>query len=144
MEIPSKAVVDLSNTSYLWPYNTVPQSSLDGRQIPIQRGKVLGGSSAVSTCNVQESFYGLYQNLSDFLFWTRGSQDDFDRYARVTGDSGWSWNSILPYYKKVRDLPNLVTIIFNSISWKLSLHQEMDTTQLVNSIQVFMDFPVLS
>ena len=52
LEIPLISPVDLSNTSYLWPYNTVPQGGLDGRQIPIQRGKVLGGSSSVSTCNV--------------------------------------------------------------------------------------------
>ncbi len=59
LEIPLISPVDLSNTSYLWPYNTVPQGGLDGRQIPIQRGKVLGGSSSVSACKVQESFRGL-------------------------------------------------------------------------------------
>lgn len=34
------------------------------------------------------------------MVYTRGSQSDFDRYAQVTGDSGWSWNSMLPYFKK--------------------------------------------
>ncbi len=53
LEIPLFAPTDLSNTSYLWPYNTVPQYGLDGRQIPIQRGKVLGGSSSVSTYIIQ-------------------------------------------------------------------------------------------
>ena len=34
--------------------------------------------------------------------YTRGSADDYDRWARVTGESGWSWNELLPYFKKVR------------------------------------------
>jgi len=34
--------------------------------------------------------------------YTRGSADDYDRWARVAGDSGWSWSKLLPYFKKVR------------------------------------------
>ena len=37
----------------------------------------------------------------DFMIYTRGSEDDFNQYAEVTGDSGYSWSSIEPYFKKV-------------------------------------------
>lgn len=37
----------------------------------------------------------------DGLAYTRGSSDDYDRYAKLTGDPGWSWNNILPYLRKV-------------------------------------------
>lgn len=33
--------------------------------------------------------------------YTRASSEDFDRYAAVSGDSGWSWKNILPYYTKL-------------------------------------------
>ena len=33
----------------------------------------------------------------DTLAYNRGSRDDWDRFARVTGDSGWSWDSMEPY-----------------------------------------------
>jgi choline dehydrogenase-like flavoprotein len=36
------------------------------------------------------------------MAYTRGSKEDFDRIAKVSGDQGWSWNSLLPYMKKVR------------------------------------------
>lgn len=36
------------------------------------------------------------------MLYTRTSSDDFDRYARVTNDSGWSWESLQPYIFKVR------------------------------------------
>jgi len=36
----------------------------------------------------------------DFLMYTRGSQDDWDRYAAVSGDHGWSWKKMMKYFKK--------------------------------------------
>lgn len=41
------------------------------------------------------------ENVSDYMVYTRGSTEDFDRYAAVTGDSGWSWENALTYFKKV-------------------------------------------
>lgn len=37
------------------------------------------------------------------MSYTRGSKDDFDRWARVTGDDGWSWDKMLPCILKVHD-----------------------------------------
>ena len=37
----------------------------------------------------------------DYMALTRGSIDDYDRWAKVTGDQGWSWNSLFPYMLKV-------------------------------------------
>jgi choline dehydrogenase-like flavoprotein len=34
------------------------------------------------------------------MVYTRGSSDEFDRFAKVTGDSGWSWNELQPYIMK--------------------------------------------
>lgn len=41
------------------------------------------------------------RDVVDFMVYARGSSEDFDRYAAVTGDHGWSWNNILPYAFKV-------------------------------------------
>ena len=40
--------------------------------------------------------------MIDYMALNKGSKDDWDRWANVTGDSGWSWDAILPYTKKVR------------------------------------------
>ncbi|KAJ7693402.1 alcohol oxidase, partial [Mycena rosella] len=66
-----------------WNYTTTPQSALNGLTIPYPRGFVLGGSSSVN-----------------YMAYTRGSKEDFDRFAKVTGDDGWSWNSLVPYMRK--------------------------------------------
>ena len=35
------------------------------------------------------------------MVWTRGPASDFDRLAQVTGDPGWSWESMLPTFIEV-------------------------------------------
>jgi choline dehydrogenase-like flavoprotein len=45
---------------------------------------VLGGGSTLS-----------------LLIWNRGSSEDFDRWANLTEDDGWSWEGMLPYFMKV-------------------------------------------
>jgi choline dehydrogenase-like flavoprotein len=67
-----------------WNFTSAGMEGLGGRSIPYYRGKALGGSSTL-----------------EFLAWTRGSADDFDNWASITGDEGWSWDNMLPYFKKV-------------------------------------------
>lgn len=35
------------------------------------------------------------------MVYTRGSKDDFDRYARYSGDDGWSWDSMQKFFERV-------------------------------------------
>jgi hypothetical protein len=42
------------------------------------------------------------QVFVDGMVYTRGSADDYNRFAAVTGDPGWSWDRLLPYFFKVR------------------------------------------
>jgi choline dehydrogenase-like flavoprotein len=34
------------------------------------------------------------------MFYTRAASDDYDKYAELTGDDGWSWDSLQPYFAK--------------------------------------------
>ncbi|KAG6870379.1 hypothetical protein C0995_013397, partial [Termitomyces sp. Mi166 len=83
LEIPFLCHEDTPNTPWDWNYTTVAQPGLGGRSIPYPRGHVLGGSSSVN-----------------YMIYTRGSRDDFNRYAHYTGDKGWSWNNMQQYFRK--------------------------------------------
>ncbi|KAH9480023.1 Pyranose dehydrogenase 3 [Psilocybe cubensis] len=83
IEVPFLCTHTTPQTPWDWNYTTIPQAALNGASLTYPRGHVLGGTSSVNC-----------------LVYTRGSQADFDRYAQVTGDSGWSWKSMLPYFKK--------------------------------------------
>ncbi|KAJ7919010.1 aryl-alcohol oxidase [Mycena leptocephala] len=64
-------------------YITTPQPSAEGRVLSYARGRLLGGTSSING-----------------MWYTRGSRDDFDRYANVTGDPGWSWSAMQKYFRK--------------------------------------------
>jgi len=65
-----------------WRFETEPQAGLNGRQGYQPRGKVLGGSSSLNA-----------------MIYIRGHKADYDEWARL-GNSGWSYEEILPYFKK--------------------------------------------
>ncbi|RXW22268.1 hypothetical protein EST38_g3579 [Candolleomyces aberdarensis] len=67
------------NSTYNWNYVTEPLSGLKNRTIPFARGHVLGGSSSING-----------------MVYTRGAADDYDAWARMTGDQGWTWRSLFP------------------------------------------------
>ncbi|KDQ32953.1 hypothetical protein PLEOSDRAFT_1032666 [Pleurotus ostreatus PC15] len=68
---------------YNWNYTTVPQEGLNGKSMGYIRGFMLGGTSSLNA-----------------MFYTRGPADDFDKFAKVTGDQGWSWNNVQPFIRK--------------------------------------------
>ena len=57
----------------------------NNRRIPLPRGKVLGGSSSING-----------------LIYIRGQKQDFDMW-RQFGNAGWSYDDVLPYFRKAED-----------------------------------------
>jgi choline dehydrogenase-like flavoprotein len=88
-------------------FTTVPQPGYNGRTVPYPRGHVLGGSTAISALDVVGRVTD--SNLfADNMAFCRGSRDDYDRWANVTGDAGWSWDSLYPYMLNVCSYPHHV------------------------------------
>lgn len=68
---------------------------------------MLGGSTCVSMYPVFILFSScLMKSIIDFMTYSRGSRDDFDRWASVTDDEGWSWDMLFPLMQKVRFCPS--------------------------------------
>ena len=68
-----------------WCYKTEPDPGIAGRSLQWPRGKVLGGSSSLNG-----------------LLYVRGQPEDYDRWAAL-GNNGWSFDEVLPYFKKSED-----------------------------------------
>jgi choline dehydrogenase len=66
-----------------WGYETEPESQLNGRKLPIPRGKVLGGTSSING-----------------MMAIRGQPQDYDRW-RASGLQGWGYSDVLPYFRKL-------------------------------------------
>ncbi len=68
-----------------WCYMTEPDKGIAGRRLQWPRGKVLGGSSSLNG-----------------LLYVRGQPEDYDHWAKL-GNRGWSFDEVLPYFKKSED-----------------------------------------
>ena len=66
-----------------WLYASEPEAATGGRNIPVPRGKMLGGSSAING-----------------MVWVRGQRQDYDHWAQL-GNRGWSWQDVLPVFKGI-------------------------------------------
>ncbi|KIJ48784.1 GMC oxidoreductase [Sphaerobolus stellatus SS14] len=89
VSIPLQCPILTPNTPFDWNFTTTPQVGFNGRSVIYPRGHILGGSSSVN-----------------FMGYTRGPSTDYDRYAAITKDPGWSWERLLPYiFKNERWVP---------------------------------------
>jgi choline dehydrogenase len=70
-----------------WNY-TVTSTGLNNRVLTYPRGRILGGCTSISSCSF-EKWYLTHEYILDGLGYERGSEDDYNRYARITGDPGW-------------------------------------------------------
>lgn len=68
-----------------WCYKTEADAGIAGRSLQWPRGKVLGGSSSLNG-----------------LLYVRGQPEDYDRWVKL-GNNGWSYDEVLPYFKKSED-----------------------------------------
>ena len=71
-----------------WAFHTIPQKGLNSRRSYQPRGKALGGSSAINA-----------------MIYIRGQKEDYDSWAKE-GNNGWSWNEVLPFFKKAENNEN--------------------------------------
>lgn len=71
-----------ASEKFNWRFKTAPVPTLGGRQVQWDRGKGLGGSSAING-----------------MIYMRGQPEDYDQWARG-GNAGWSWAEVLPYFKR--------------------------------------------
>ncbi|HWX59261.1 GMC family oxidoreductase [Bradyrhizobium sp.] len=66
-----------------WLYASEPQDNTGGRAIPVPRGRMLGGSSAING-----------------MVWVRGQRQDYDHWAQL-GNRGWSYQDVLPIFRSM-------------------------------------------
>ncbi|HTI79999.1 MAG TPA: GMC family oxidoreductase N-terminal domain-containing protein, partial [Acetobacteraceae bacterium] len=73
----------ITNPAANWLYSSEPEASTNGRKLPVPRGKLLGGSSAING-----------------MAFVRGQAQDFDTWAQM-GNQGWSYDDVLPFFKRM-------------------------------------------
>src|SRR5579872_2966673 len=75
----------IDNPAANWLYESEPEPGTANRVIPVPRGKLLGGSSAING-----------------LVWVRGQPLDYDTWAQM-GCRGWSWRDVAPVFTRMEN-----------------------------------------
>jgi choline dehydrogenase len=66
-----------------WNFLSEPEPGLYGRRWYLPRGRMIGGSSSINA-----------------MFYVRGHRSDFDRWVEDFGATGWSYDEVLPLFKR--------------------------------------------
>jgi len=83
IHIPAGVYKAYRNPKFNWNYLTEDEPELFDRNIPIPRGKVIGGSSSINS-----------------MVYMRGHPLDYDRWQSECGLKDWSYDQCLPYFKE--------------------------------------------
>ena len=85
IDVPVGYLYTIGNPRTDWCNQTEPDPGLNGRSIGYARGRVLGGCSSINA-----------------MIYMRGQKSDYDHWAAL-GNKGWSWDEVLPYFKRNED-----------------------------------------
>ena len=85
IHIPVGYLYTLGNPRTDWCFKTEVEPGLNGRAIDYARGKVLGGCSSING-----------------MIYMRGQARDYDQWRQM-GNAGWSWDDVLPYFRKTEN-----------------------------------------
>jgi choline dehydrogenase-like flavoprotein len=82
VSVPAGILALYGNPKYDYGYMGAPQPEMNGRKIPVNRGKALGGSSTINS-----------------MIYIRGAKEDYDEWAAL-GCAGWAYDDVLPVFKR--------------------------------------------
>ena len=82
VEIPLLIGHVIGNERFDWLWRSAPEPHLNGRVLPLPRGRMLGGSSGMNG-----------------MVYVRGHRIDYDGWAEA-GCAGWAWADVLPYFMR--------------------------------------------
>jgi choline dehydrogenase len=86
IHIPAGFLSLLDNPNLSWRYRSEPQTSSNGRIIAYPQGKMLGGTGSLNG-----------------MLYVRSTRAEHQRWIEE-GCEGWSFEDVLPYYKKIENI----------------------------------------
>ncbi len=89
IHVPIGYLYCMGNPRTDWGYRTVEEPGLNGRSLNYPRGKVMGGCSSING-----------------MIYMRGQAADYDHWRQL-GNPGWSWDDVLPLFRKSEDHQSL-------------------------------------
>ena len=81
VKVPAGILAMYGRPRFDYGFVGTPQPELNNRRIPVNRGRLLGGSSSLNS-----------------MLYIRGAREDYDEW-RDLGCEGWGWSDVLPVFR---------------------------------------------
>ncbi|KAJ6530643.1 alcohol oxidase [Mycena capillaripes] len=81
--IPGRIGTGISFSTLNWACPTVPQLNLNNRTLQVSAGKAHGGSTIINS-----------------MIFPRAGKEQYDAWGQLNNDSTWTWDRLLPYFKR--------------------------------------------
>lgn len=115
IRIPAGIFGLYGNKKFDYTFKGVPQKHLNNRVMTINRGKALGGSSAINS-----------------MVYIRGNRNDYDGWAAL-GCAGWSYDDVLPIFKKLENNQAGQSAYYHGFTGELSVVKPQDVNEVAHT-----------
>ena len=112
VSIPAGIFGLYGNKKYDYSFVTVPQKNLYNRVMDVNRGKALGGSSAINS-----------------MVYIRGNRNDYDAWVAL-GCEGWSYDEVLPVFKKMEANQAGQSAEYHGFDGELKVSKQQDANRV--------------
>lgn len=82
LRIPAGFIKVIGDPKWTWQFRSEPTAFTANRPINLPQGRTLGGTTSING-----------------MIYNRGQAQDYDQWA-AQGNPGWSYNEVLPYFKR--------------------------------------------
>jgi choline dehydrogenase-like flavoprotein len=120
ISIPAAVGAAIMSPKFGWSLSTVPQAGLNGRQVPLPRGRVIGGSGSING-----------------MAYFRGPARDFDDWA-AAGNPGWSFADLLPYFLRSEHNPEYAGSTFHATGGPMGVSFPRSRNRLCDAFNASM------
>ena len=106
----------IENPAANWLYASEPDEGSGQRRIPVPRGKLLGGSSAING-----------------MVFVRGQSQDYDSWAQL-GNRGWSYREVLPIFRDMESFQGVGDNEYRGRGGPLKVSENNETGPLYDAL----------
>jgi len=120
IRIPAAVGAAIMSPKFGWGLSTVPQPHLNGRRVPLPRGRVIGGTGSING-----------------MAYFRGPAKDFDDWAAM-GNPGWSYADLLPYVLRSENNPEYAGSPYHATGGPMGVSFPTSRNPLCNAFNASM------
>jgi len=121
ISIPAAVGCAIMNPKMGWGLSTEPQEGLNGRRVPLPRGKIIGGCGSING-----------------MAYYRGDGKDYDDWA-AEGNSGWSYADLLPYFLRSEHNPEYKDSLYHNTGGPMGVSFIPKPNKLCNAFNEAME-----